>query len=398
MIKIDRIKVSNFKNILSADLEMNNFNLIVGPNNSGKSNFLKIFQLLDLIINGTTEEVKSFFNDAHSSTLGFIKPDYFTQKCEITIELKFTDTTSRTNYNYSLILEAKPVNKFFNTETSITNESLTFKSSIKTGKPKSVFSRIGKNVDFGAEFSKTQILEEVQDHISVVRLLNLITEKNNPYKEAFDLLNYIIKSPVIYFSNTELNLIKEKKDQYGRIVSYNVLSEIIKLENKPAFPILKSTLQTILKIDDIEIIPVTNPSGQETYVVFKQFNQLKDLSLFSDGSILLISLITKILSSDHSIFLLEEPENSLHPKALLELYNFLKSYTEEKQFIIATHSLTLLNKTDYKDVIVANSNEKGQSVLSNVSDQKDIIRKLKNGYMDFGDYIFFSDTAEEEIE
>jgi predicted ATP-dependent endonuclease of OLD family len=402
MIKIDRIKVSNFKNILSADLEMSKFNLIVGANNSGKSNFLKIFQLLDLIINGSTDEVKNFFEEGGSSILGLIKPYHFLKNCETCIELKFTDTISKTVFNYELIIETVPTNRFLQTPVRINQESLTFKSSVKTGKPISVFSRIRNNVNFGNEFSKTQILEEVQDHISVVRLINLIQEKNNPYKEAFNLLNYIVKTPVFYFSNIELNNydVKEKKDAYGRTVSFNVIDEIIKLENTPSFSILTSILQTILKIDNVEIFPIINSTGIEDHkiVLFTQFNKLKDIKDFSDGSILLVSLVIKILSSNHSIFLIEEPENSLHPKALIELLNFMRSYLEEKQFIIATHSLALLNTTDPKDVIIANVNEKGESTFSNVSDQKDILKKLKSGFMEFSDYIFFGDTAEEEIE
>ena len=43
---IKRIKVSNFKSFKELDLELGNFNVVIGANASGKSNFVQIFKFI----------------------------------------------------------------------------------------------------------------------------------------------------------------------------------------------------------------------------------------------------------------------------------------------------------------------------------------------------------------
>jgi predicted ATPase len=43
---IDKIKVSNFKSFNNLEVDLNNFNVLIGSNASGKSNFIKIFEFL----------------------------------------------------------------------------------------------------------------------------------------------------------------------------------------------------------------------------------------------------------------------------------------------------------------------------------------------------------------
>lgn len=45
-MSITRIKASNFKSFEDFELKLNNFNVLIGENASGKSNFVEIFQFL----------------------------------------------------------------------------------------------------------------------------------------------------------------------------------------------------------------------------------------------------------------------------------------------------------------------------------------------------------------
>jgi predicted ATP-dependent endonuclease of OLD family len=389
MKTIDKISIKNFKNILKAELDISDLNLIVGSNNSGKTNFLQAFQFLDFLINSSNDAIKLYFARGDDSVNGQIIP--VNVVAPITkIEIGFSDSDDNLSFNYVIEIGIAIKESL---SLYIDKESYSFKIANKPGPYITIFSRNGDNINFGSEFSKTTIIEKVQPHISVIRLLNLISEKN-PYKKQLSVLNYILKTPIFYFSNFELNNLdaKDKKDSHGRTVSYNITDEIISLENTSNFKILKTILNRILKIDDIEIVRHEENKliPHQNFIVFQQFGGVKLLNSFSDGSILLISLITKILSSKHCIFFLEEPENSLHPKALVELFNFIKSFLREKQFLIVSHSLTLLNISNPSNVIITQVNEKGQSIFENVSTRKDILKKLKEGYTDFSDFIFFN--------
>lgn len=47
---INRIRVSNFKNFKSLDVDLGKFNLVIGANGSGKSNFVQVFKFLNDIV------------------------------------------------------------------------------------------------------------------------------------------------------------------------------------------------------------------------------------------------------------------------------------------------------------------------------------------------------------
>lgn len=48
---ISHIKLSGFKSIKSMSLELNNLNVFIGANGSGKSNFITFFQMLAFYLN-----------------------------------------------------------------------------------------------------------------------------------------------------------------------------------------------------------------------------------------------------------------------------------------------------------------------------------------------------------
>lgn len=66
----------------------------------------------------------------------------------------------------------------------------------------------------------------------------------------------------------------------------------------------------------------------------------------SDGQKVLIQLATALHAQNkslkNSVFILDEPENHLHPSALIEFLDALSSVAENSQFWIATHSVPLL--------------------------------------------------------
>ena len=45
-MKISNIEIKNFKSFKNISINLNNFNVVVGPSASGKSNFIKAFKFL----------------------------------------------------------------------------------------------------------------------------------------------------------------------------------------------------------------------------------------------------------------------------------------------------------------------------------------------------------------
>ena len=50
-MSIKKIKIENFKSFENLEVDLNDFNVLIGANASGKSNFIHIFEFLRDIVN-----------------------------------------------------------------------------------------------------------------------------------------------------------------------------------------------------------------------------------------------------------------------------------------------------------------------------------------------------------
>jgi predicted ATP-dependent endonuclease of OLD family len=354
---------------------------VVGPNNSGKSNFLQVIPFLRWLINGDVKEVEEQLKAGFFP--GFI--NYFkneNRKGNLKIKLEYTNTKTDNVFFYEVQLIAAEVDV---QHLKIINESLHYKNKSTRGKAVRIFEQKNYKVEFGKNFSSTKLIEEVLSYVSVLRHLNLIAETKTgliDYKEAISGLDEILNSPIFFFSSSELR--KEAFDKPQKTLRFrsiytnldsNIGSFIKSSERKPFISILRKTIN----VTDISL-------SQKQTIFLKQSGTDKLVDELSDGSLLILSLVTEVLTSKSPLILIEEPENSLHPKALTELINFLHSRTD-KQFIITTHSPALLNLVKPEEVIVARLDETGNSRLEKIKDLKELKRKLNKGYVTFGDLL-----------
>lgn len=81
----------------------------------------------------------------------------------------------------------------------------------------------------------------------------------------------------------------------------------------------------------------------------------------SDGTLRLLALtIIPYLPNENDIYLVEEPENGIHPLALDAVHDSLSSIYRS-QILIATHSLSFLDRTRVEDVLCFEKGEAGDT-------------------------------------
>jgi len=405
MIKLERIHVKNYKNIAEADLPLGQMNVVVGENNAGKSNLLEVIPLLNHLIYGPVNEIKSgflmggFFKNFNS--IADVK--YPIIRSLLGLRLEFSD--SDLLYSYNLELESLPKDEAdFLTILSISKESLFYKPRNKTGKAIRIFERKKNKVEYGEGIKKIEIIENIEDHVSVINLLSIISRSKNildEYKQAINALRMIIASDIFYFSP---HLLKDRNatfDNKSRLAHYDISAAIAHMkfiqEDWEAF---KLALSSILNISQVEIHHISQGTDnrQQPFIVFKQNNRYDDLNTMSDGTVVLIALITKLFSDASDIFFLEEPENSIHPRALSELMKLIRAKSLDKQFIITTHSPYLLNMIKPEEVYVASINKEGKSEIGKLPNVKAIKKKLAKDFMNVGDIIFSEPDTDEDSE
>lgn len=412
MVRIVNYNLNNFRNIRSADLSFDNYNLIIGTNNSGKSNFIQSFSFLYYILYGAVEEVISSFRSGFAGTLynGILPYNrMITEDAEaiptISVELEFENTATNRKFTYQINIRYRVTEHSRHPSFYIDSESLYYKEYGKPGSSIRIFSRVGNNVQYGSDFPKFKFDNGIPDAFSLIRVLQISGGSNEAYWDAQQCLSQVLKTPVFYFSHTELTK-NDSKDQLGifngRVVAFNLKEEIINLENSENWEIFKSALHNVLGIEDVDVVTFRIPGKHKKeeeealkFVRFEHASSSKSLEDLSDGSILLIALIVKVLNSDQDIFIIEEPENSTHPKALVDLVAFLKSFSESKQFIITSHSIVLLNKSKLEQIITSRTFNDGMSEFENVHSRKELKARLRSGVSNFADELFFEQTEEE---
>lgn len=160
-----------------------------------------------------------------------------------------------------------------------------------------------------------------------------------------------------------------------------VIAELRK--NQDAFQSWLAHVRTAL--DDIQDIDVVErPEDRHCYIVITYANGARVPSwLASDGTLRLLALtITAYLPEIEGTFLIEEPENGIHPRAIETVLQSLSSI-RGGQVLMATHSPIALNMLEPKDVLCFAKDTDGATDI--VSGEKHpALREWKAGAPDLG--------------
>ncbi len=119
-------------------------------------------------------------------------------------------------------------------------------------------------------------------------------------------------------------------------------------------------------------------TGQELF-----FDTINASSLpahvMSDGTILVLGLLTLLHSSDLQVILLDDIEAGLHPLAQRQLMQTLRDFAEkhDRQIILTSHSPYIVDALDAKDVWVMATDKEGISRCNRLSNHPDKDRALE---------------------
>ena len=94
----------------------------------------------------------------------------------------------------------------------------------------------------------------------------------------------------------------------------------------------------------------------------KDCDDVFNASQFSDGTLRFICLTTLLLQPHElqpATIIVDEPELGLHPYAITIFGEMIREISEEKQVIISTQSVELLDEFDTDDIIVVDSGNEG---------------------------------------
>lgn len=418
-MKIDTVKISNFRSIIDVKISFENLMMFIGQNNHGKSNILNA--------------ILFFFGEIKIQDL-----DFFDGKEKLFVEIQFSNLDENdkvtfkkylTNENKILVRKTAYKNGSFEYNGYIQNphdEYLQESNAKQYTKREDVedlpiyefLPQSGRITIDNVKKAQEKYIEECLEHITFnyeleeTNFLGLKSVAQGIFGEVFfipavknindDLSNnktsifsklYSKVIELVTSSDADVSSIKAQINaQFQKFQKYNEDNsenedrpiELNEFENK-----LSSNLKDWGVNLEVEIIPPNIDEVFKSNVNIWIHDGIKtDINRKGHGlqRAMTFSLI-KTLSehiqaeslqeaeqgrqvSKSSYFIFEEPELYLHPQAQRSLLHSLQQLSEQSQVILCTHSSSLISLDDYKSIaIVRKDNTTNQTSITQYQDE-----------------------------
>ncbi|NUU95802.1 ATPase [Marinitoga sp. 1135] len=402
-MKIKELKVKNFKSFNELEVELGDFNVLIGPNAAGKSNFIRIFEFLRDIAKLGLDNAISIQGD-----IEYIKNINSKSNENMSIDIKFTfGKFGKRIKDEIYLVEFNEISYGFELNFNVENSSYQIVRDELIQKIK--FFKIHRN--------KTEEKEEYLGDGEIV-----ISRKRNGEVE-------------IKFKHPE-NIPIKKEDLYPDFFMKEKIPENSLLINTPYFVIPFPLIEIFgdISIYDFDpklpkkAIPVTGKieleqDGSNLSIILnniiknpdkkkKLFNLVRDLlpfvsnldveklvdksllfkleekyfkdnyipaSLISDGTINTIALIITLYFEKRNLTIIEEPERNIHPYLISKIVEMMEDASKRKQIIVTTHNPEIVKHTNLENILfVSRDEKKGSSIISRPVDKEEIRIFLEN--------------------
>jgi predicted ATPase len=334
MPRIRRVVIEGYASISAADVEIGDVTVLVGANGAGKSNFISALDLLGRIVDERLSYEVGLRGGA--SALLHVGEDH-SEQIRLRIDADADSSEFANAYEAVLVLAANDQLIFARETTSLHSVSHHptphGDSLVSAGRSESRLSE-----------TSTPVSRYVRDILRGCRVYHFQdTSRDAPVKKTgYVSDNDYLKSDASNLAAFLLRMRRTDSKVYRRIVT------AVKL-NAPFFR-------------DFHL--VEEESGRirlrwtqtNTDVIFP-------VEALSDGTLRYICLATLLLQPvPPALIALDEPELGLHPFAIHQLAELVRSAAVRSQIILATQSVTLLNQFSLEDLVVVNR-VKGDSVF-----------------------------------
>ncbi|MEM9291529.1 MAG: AAA family ATPase [Acidobacteriota bacterium] len=327
---ISRMKLNNWKNFREAEAKLRKRFFVIGPNASGKSNFLDALQFLrDLAAHGLSDAVGKRGGVSVIRCLAARG-----KNSDIGLEVEVSSHQGEAAWLYQVI--------FSQTSAKIPR----------------VKRELVKNLITGELLLERPTQEDTQDEIRLTQTSLEQIIANSNFRELanfFKSIEYQHIVPQVIRDPQGFSAVPASNDPYGRDFLLSVWDE-----NKKTRDAWLKRIANILRsaVPQLEGIEVEQDSRGTPHLIgrfthWRPNAARHDESQFSDGTLRLFGLLWSFFSGRGPL-LIEEPELSLHPevvRVLPQLFHRLQqeiqkmrkeNLDEQRQLIISTHSREIL--------------------------------------------------------
>jgi predicted ATPase len=318
--ELKSIEVEGYASIRSASVRLGSLNVLVGANGAGKSNFVRVFELLGRLAEGEL----GLFVGMNGGASAMLNTDPEVERIGIRID--------GARYDYEVVL------------VSGSNDELIFAHEKSR--------RVGGGLPLPSGGRETFLHRAVE------------LEAHEPDGFAVEVLASLRGCRVYHFHDTSRNapvkrLVPTADNLSLRSDAGNLAAVLLTLsesDDKVDRAAYRRIVKAIQQVAPFFRDFVLAPEGSDR--VRLRWRQNDSDAVFSaeqmsDGTLRFVCLATLLLHPRlPSLVVLDEPELGLHPYAVVQLADLLRQASVRSQVLIATQSVTLMNQFGIEDLVV----------------------------------------------
>ena len=377
---LKRIKIQGYKSLVDLELNLKPLSVLVGPNASGKSNFLDALQLLSHI--ATNRTLKEAFDPPYrghpleSFTFGqegienLLEQETVSFSIEVDIQLSQTviDTVNRQirDMKRATSNASKASEQTSKEPLSVSEKNLRYRIEIET-LPRLGILRVADEylaaLNAKGELSKRRkpFLEQIDDRLHLRmegqarpthydRGLNysILSMSHHPphYPHLIAMQQELASWFTFYLEPRERMRLPNpvKAARHIGLMGEDLAAFLntLKALNERQFESVEKLLHTMIpSVTDIEVS--INKLG-EVELALREDGKLVSARVLSEGTLRILGLLALVGSKEPPTLIgFEEPENGIHPHRIRRIARFLETrmILEDIQFIVTTHSSLL---------------------------------------------------------
>ena len=361
---IKAVELKNFLSFRELNLQLKEFNVLVGTNASGKTNFIRAILALKMLINNEILD-STFFAEKNISRAAN-ENDSMSIEFEIYNPITFYDKKYNTPYtvnHHNYYLEIK-------SEIGIVHEYL-YTSVEEDSQNFILLTRNNENgtVLYSDTFDFEKLQQRNLTRISPMAPPMVISGLSNVIDELIKGIFPIFIYKIIPSNVTEIAPYKNVHfvTRHGENTA-SVLQYFKK--NQPDILAVINELIN-MNFPNVESIDVRKIQDGFALVVLETDNQEYTLDEIPDGIAAFVGFLTIVMSfrymqyknrNQKALIIFEEPERALHYQLMEAIVGLSKSLTPQYQVIISTRTNDLATYLDPEDIILFDKNSKGSRV------------------------------------
>jgi predicted ATPase len=421
-LSLSQVAVSNFKSFRNLKVDLNPFNILIGANASGKTNFVGIFGFLRDITNYGLENAISMHGGSDyflNVNIGRSEPSEFKVTSELPVQAPLIPVKEGwmrvrpydTVYSFkirfkqrgsgfeivedTLLQKCKVSIRTKNRTSEVSSGEINFLVT-KSGKQVTVglITSSGLDLDYKSVFRQYLRFPYEEKEVTYVgkevqfTFVDFYAPANTLILEIPPFLYPLIRSVEntlsdlsIYSFAPELSKMgvpitgKAELEEDGRNLAI-VLKDILKITDK------KRKFTNLLK----DLLPFVDDLAIERFADKSLLMKLKETygktyfpaSILSEGTINTTALILSLFFEEKALKIIEEPERSIHPQIISKLVSMMREASNKAQIIMTTHNPQFVKYANTEDILLIRRDDDGFSVVSRPSKEKKLKSFLKS--------------------